>query len=149
VSATAGATVVATHIRLQPRLPDPEPHYDDVVAAVSAFLTDRARRAEAAGIPSERIVVDAGLDLGKTWEQSLELLRRSDALAGLGYPLLLSASNKTFLGKLLDLEINERRDASLAAAALGVARGCRIVRAHDVRGTRRVCDTIAAVLEAA
>ena len=149
MSATAGATVVATHIRLQPRVPDPEPHYGDVVAAVCEFLADRARRAESAGIPAERIVVDAGLDLGKTWEQSLELLRRSDALAALGYPLLLSASNKPFLGKLLDLEITERRDASLAATALGVARGCRIVRAHDVRGTRRVCDTIAAVLEAA
>jgi dihydropteroate synthase len=149
VSAKAGATVVATHIRLQPRVPDPEPHYDDVVAAVCELLADRARRAEAAGIPPERIVVDAGLDLGKTWEQSLELLRRSDALAALGYPLLLSASNKPFLGKLLDLEITERRDASLAAAALGVTRGCRIVRAHDVRRTRRVCDTIAAVLEAA
>ena len=149
VSAKAGATVVATHIRLQPRVPDPEPRYGDVVAAVCEFLADRARRAEAAGVPAERIVVDAGLDLGKTWQQSLELLRRSAALAALGYPLLLSASNKTFLGKLLDLGITERRDASLAAAALGVARGCRIVRAHDVRGTRRVCDTIAAVLEAA
>ena len=63
--------------------------------------------------------------------------------------MLLSASNKRFLGHLLDLEITERRDASQAAAALGVARGCRIVRAHDVRGTRRVCDVIAAVLEAA
>jgi len=149
VSAAAGATVVATHIRLRPRVPDPEPHYVDVVAAVCEFLADRSRRAEAAGIPTERIVVDAGLDLGKTWEQSLELLRRSDALAALGHPLLLSASNKPFLGKLLDLEITERRDASLAATAIGVARGCRIVRAHDVRGTRRVCDTIAAVLEAA
>ena len=149
VSAKAGATVVATHIRLQPRVPDPEPRYGDVVAAVCEFLADRARRAEAAGVPAERIVVDAGLDLGKTWQQSLELLRRSDALAALGYPLLLSASNKPFLGKLLDLEVTERRDASLGAAALGVARGCRIVRAHDVRGTRRVCDTIAAVLEAA
>jgi dihydropteroate synthase len=149
LSAAAGATVVATHIRLQPRVPDPEPHYDDVVAAVREFLVDRGRRAEAAGIPPERVIVDAGLDLGKTWEQSLVLLRRSDALAGLGFPLLLSASNKPFLGKLLDLEITERRDASLAAAAIGVARGCRIVRAHDVRGTRRVCDAIAAVLEAA
>jgi dihydropteroate synthase len=149
VSAMAGATVVATHIRLEPRVPDPEPHYDDVVAAVCEFLVDRAQRAESAGIPAERIVIDAGLDLGKTWEQSLRLLQRSDALAALGYPLLLSASNKPFLGKLLDLRVTERRDASLAAAAIGVARGCRIVRAHDVRGTRRVCDTIAAVLEAA
>src|SRR5438445_166148 len=105
--------------------------------------------AEAAGIRPGRIVLDAGLDLGKTWEQSLELLRASPVLAALGYPVLLSASNKTFLGRALDLEIDERGDASLAAAAVGVAGGCRIVRAHDVRGTRRVCDVLAAVLEAA
>ncbi len=149
VAAEAGATVVATHIRLQPRVPDPEPHYDDVVHTVADFLVDRARRAEAAGIPPARIVIDAGLDLGKTWEQSLELLRRSERLAMLGYPLLLSASNKTFLGRFLELEIDERNDASLVATAIGVTRGCRIVRAHDVKGTRRVCDVLAAVLEAA
>ena len=148
-AAAAGAAVVATHIRLQPRVPDPEPHYDDVVGAVAGFLRDRAAVAEAAGIPPDRIVLDAGLDLGKTWEQSLELLRASPVLAALGYPVLLSASNKTFLGRALDLEIDERGDASLAAAAVGVAGGCRIVRAHDVRGTRRVCDVLAAVLEAA
>lgn len=151
VSASAGATVVATHIRLAPRVRDPEPEYpnDDVVTAVCDFLLDRARRAEAAGIPPERVVLDAGLDLGKTWQQSLELLRASDRLAGLGYPLLLSASNKTFLGRFFDLEIDERNDASLAAAAIGVTLGCRIVRAHDVKGTRRVCDVLAGVLEAA
>jgi len=147
VSAAAGATVVATHIRLAPRVPDPEPHYDDLLGEVRTFLVDRAHRAEAAGIPPDRIVLDAGLDLGKTADQSLELLRQSRRLAELGYPLLLSASNKTFLGKLLDLELTDRRDASMAATALGVARGCRIVRAHDVKGTRRVCRTIAAILE--
>jgi dihydropteroate synthase len=149
VCAEAQATAVATHIRLKPRVPDPEPEYPGgVVEAVKTFLVDRARRAEDAGLPPERIVLDAGLDLGKTWQQSLELLRESQQLADLGYPLLLSASNKTFLGKLLDLEIDQRRDASLSATALGIARGCRIIRAHDVRGTVRVRDTIAAVLEA-
>jgi dihydropteroate synthase len=149
VAAAAGASVVATHIRLGPRVPDPEPHYDDVVGTVRSFLAERARRAEAAGIPADRVVIDAGLDLGKTASQSLTLLRQSRRLAELGYPLLLSASNKTFLGRILDLEIGERREASLAAAAIGVSAGCRIVRAHDVRGTRRVCDVLAAVLEAA
>ncbi|HUP87185.1 MAG TPA: dihydropteroate synthase [Acidimicrobiales bacterium] len=150
VAADAGVSVVATHIRLQPRVADPEPEYPEgVVPAVRGFLVERARRAEAAGIPSERVIVDAGLDLGKTWEQSLELLRASDRLAALGYPLLLSASNKTFLGKLLDLQVTERREASAGATALGVLRGSRIVRAHDVRGARRVCDVVAAVLEAA
>ena len=150
VAAAAGATVVATHIRLAPRVPDPEPHYPNgVVVAVREFLVERARRAEEAGLPAERIVVDAGLDLGKTWQQSVELLRASSQLAVLGYPLLLSASNKTFLGRLLGLEVDHRRVASLAATALGVSEGCRIVRTHDVRGARRVCDVVAAVLQAA
>ncbi|HUP70286.1 MAG TPA: dihydropteroate synthase [Acidimicrobiales bacterium] len=146
-AAKADATVVATHIRLLPRVPDPTPTYADLVEDVSAFLRDAAERAEAAGIAPDRIVVDAGLDLGKTAEQSLTLLRASDGLSDLGYPLLLSASNKTFLGRVLDLEIDQRREASLAAAALGIAKGVRIVRAHDVKGTRRVVDTLAAVLE--
>jgi dihydropteroate synthase len=147
--AEAGAAVVATHIRLAPRVRDPDPVYDDVVGAVTSFLTDRAGRALSAGIPADRIVVDAGLDLGKTAEQSLTLLRRSDVLCGLGYPLLLSASNKTFLGGVLDLDIDHRQEASLAAAAVGVTRGCRIVRVHEVARTRQVCDILAAVLEAA
>ncbi len=147
VAAGAGATVVATHIRLAPRVRDPEPAYpgDDVVGAVTSFLCERADRAIGAGIPAERVVLDAGLDLGKTAVQSLELLRASDRLSELGYPLLLSASNKTFLGVLLDLDIDRRGAASLAAAALGVTLGCRVVRAHDVVGTRRVCDTLAAI----
>ncbi|MBO0728164.1 MAG: dihydropteroate synthase [Acidimicrobiaceae bacterium] len=148
-AAAKGASVVATHIRLQPRVPDPTPEYDDVVEAVAAFLSERAARAAAAGIGSERVIIDAGLDLGKTWEQSMTLLRASDRLAALGYPLLLSASNKTFLGRAFNLEIGERSEASIAAHAVGVALGCRIVRAHDVRATRRVCDTLAAVMEAA
>jgi len=148
VAAAAGATVVATHIRLGPRIPDPEPVYDDVVEAVRAFLVERAKRATDLGLGPDRIVLDAGLDLGKTADQSLALLRASGTLAGLGYPLLLSASNKTFLGKVLDLEINERGPASLGAAALGVSLGCRIVRVHDVAGTRHVCDALAAIVRA-
>jgi dihydropteroate synthase len=147
-AAAAGATVIATHIRLQPRVADPDPHYDDVVSDVAEFLIERAGWAEAAGIPPDRIVIDAGLDLGKTAAQSLALLRASDRLAALGWPLLLSASNKTFLGVLFGLEVGERREASIAAHALGVSLGCRILRAHDVRAARRVADAIAAVVAA-
>jgi len=148
VAAAAGASVVATHIRLKPRVADPNPQYGDVVGAVKEFLLDRAGRARAAGIPAERIIVDAGLDLGKTAAQSLALLRSSAVLADLGYPLLLSASNKTFLGALLDLEVGERREASLSACALGILRGCRVLRVHHVAGTVVVRDAIEAVLGA-
>jgi dihydropteroate synthase len=144
-AAECGAAVVATHIRLAPRVADPDPQYGDVVVDVRDFLVERAERAKAAGVPAERIVLDAGLDLGKTAAQSLTLLRASSTLAGLGYPLLLSASNKTFLGVTLDLGITERREASLAAAALGLSWGCRILRVHDVKGTCRVRDAVAAV----
>ena len=97
--------------------------------------------ARAAGLPAERIVLDAGLDLGKTAEQSLTLLRASQQLAGLGFPLLLSASNKTFLGKVLDLEITERGAASIGAAALGISLGLphrpRARRPGHLSGPRR------------
>jgi dihydropteroate synthase len=149
VAAEAGASVVATHIRLAPRVPDPDPHYDDVVVEVGAFLAERGRQAEAAGIPREAIMVDAGLDLGKTEAQSLELLRASDRLATLGYPVFLSASNKRFLWDLLDVDVTTAREGTLAAHAYGVALGCRVLRAHDVRGARRAADVISAILEAA
>ncbi len=145
-AARAGAAVVATHIRLAPRVPDLDPPYDDVVATVEERLIALAASAERAGIKASQIIVDAGLDLGKTTAHSLALLGASPRLAALGHPLLLSASNKTFVGELLDLVVGERRDASLATAALGVIGGCRILRVHDVAGTVRVRDAIAAIL---
>ncbi|MGA7835651.1 MAG: dihydropteroate synthase [Acidimicrobiales bacterium] len=147
-AARAGATVVATHIRLRPRVADPNPHYDDVTATVASFLVERRERAYAAGLGPEQVILDAGLDLGKTAAQSLELLRASSEFAALGSPLLLSASNKTFLGKALTLEVRERASASLAAAAYGITQGCRIVRVHDVAGTVRVRDALERLSEA-
>ena len=147
-AAAAGATVVATHIRLRPRVADPNPTYGDLVGEVRGFLQERVDRARAAGVAGDRIIVDAGLDLGKTPAQSLTLLRESAFLADLGPPLLLSASNKRFLGTLLDLEVDERRLASHAAHALGIARGCRVVRAHDVLGAKRVAAVLEALLSA-
>jgi dihydropteroate synthase len=149
-AATAGASVVATHIRLRPRVDDPDPRYpaDDVVAAVEHFLADRLEMAVGAGIPAERVLFDVGLDLGKTTPQSLELLRATDRFARMGRTMLLSASNKGFLGDLLGLGIEAREDASLAAVALGVACGCRVVRVHDVVRARRAVDVLGAVLGA-
>ncbi len=147
VAATARATVVATHIRLRPRVADPTPHYDDVTVTVQDFLMERRAWAETAGISADRIVLDAGLDLGKTAAHSLQLLRDSYKLASLGSPLLLSASNKTFLGVMFNREVTDRRVASLDATALGIASGCRVVRVHDVKGSVRVRDVLQRLLE--
>ncbi len=149
VCSAAGASVVATHIRLRPRVADPDPHYDDVVGTVNDFLLERAHRAEAAGITRERIMLDAGLDLGKREEDSVVLLRASDELAALGYPVYLSASNKRFLGHLLGTDVTDRADGTNAAHALGIALGCRVLRAHDVRAARRIACVMRAILEAA
>ncbi|HAQ23200.1 MAG: dihydropteroate synthase [Acidimicrobiaceae bacterium] len=144
-----GAAVVATHVRLGPRIPDPNPDYKaegGVVAAVRDFLAERVRWAREAGIPDQRIMVDAGLDLGKTAEMSIDLLRNSSHLAELGRPVLLSASNKGFLGEVTGDDLTERVEATWAAHALGISGACRILRSHDVRGARRVADAMAAVL---
>lgn len=145
-AAQHGASVVATHIRLAPRVPDPNPVYADVRKDVCAFLADRAARALAAGIPRSKIMVDAGLDLGKNEAMSTTLLRHSDDLVELGFPVFLSASNKRFLGSLVGTEVDDRREATWAAHALGIGLGCRVLRAHDVRGARRVADVMAEIL---
>ena len=148
VAAEHGASVVATHIRLAPLIPDPKPVYVNLVDDVRMFLADRVARAIAAGIPRQRIMVDAGLDLGKNEVMSATLLRHSDDLARLGFPVFLSASNKRFLGVLVGAEVDDRREATWAAHALGIALGCRVLRAHDVRGGRRVADVMAEILAA-
>lgn len=102
----------------------------------------------AAGLGFDQVVFDAGLDLGKTAAQSLQLFRDTPVLAGLGSPLLLSASNKTFLGTYFDLDVHERESASTAAVALGVTQGCRIVRVHDVAGAVRVRDVLEQIASA-
>ncbi|MHB8189780.1 MAG: dihydropteroate synthase [Ferrimicrobium sp.] len=142
VAASNGVAVIATHIRLVPRVPDPNPVYSDLVGEVREFLLDRVSRALSAGVGVESVVIDAGFDLGKTTEQSLTLLGATEVLGATGYPVLISASNKGFLGELLNLGVTERRMASIAAAVLGYAKGAAVFRVHDVRGTRRALDTI-------
>lgn len=148
IAASYGASVVATHIRLAPRVNDPNPVYpnDDVVSACERYLLERLEWAIAAGLRPAQIIFDAGLDLGKTTAQSLALLRASDRLVDLGQPLLLSASQKGFLGELLSLGIDERGDATLGAVAFGIAKGCRVVRVHDVARVARVVNSLDAIL---
>ncbi len=146
VAAAHRASVVATHVRIGPRIPDPEPVYENVRRDVTEFLRRRAESAVAAGIPRERVMIDAGLDLGKTPAMSLELLHHSDDLVSLGYPVFLSASNKGFLGEAVGTEVDDRREVTFGAHALGIALGCRILRAHDVKGNRRLAHTMSEIL---
>jgi len=143
VAAEAGATVVACHVRLAPRFADPDPHYDNLVEDVASYLHERAIWARYLGIPPSRILLDAGLDLGKTPQMSAHLARHSSALAALGYPLLLSASNKGFLGWLTGAPLENRDVANAAVTALGIIGGCGVIRAHNVKAARATAEAAA------
>ena len=148
-AAGAGAAVIATHIRRPPGVPDPDPVYADLVGEVCGRLTALARDAEAAGIDREHIVLDPGIDLGKSWQQSLRLLARLDDVAALGLPVLVAVSNKIFLRRALDLGSAPLDVATAAACALGAIRGGHVVRVHDARIGRQAADLAYALRAAA
>jgi len=133
VVADSDATLVITHSLAAPRMPYPAPHYDDVVAEVSAFLLARVDRATARGVRPDRIIIDPGHDLNKTTRHSLELTRRLGEISSLGLPTLVAVSNKDFVGESLDRPRTERVEGSLAAAVFCILQGARIVRMHNVR----------------
>lgn len=135
VIAQADAHVVITHSIGPPRAEKPAARYDDVVAEVIAFLQERVERAEAAGVPRERLFVDPGHDLDKNTLHSLELTRRFDELGLLGLPLMAAVSNKDFVGESIDAAQGQRLEGSLAAMVVCILKGARVVRMHDVPQT--------------
>jgi dihydropteroate synthase len=146
VAAAAGAGVVLMHMLGIPRTMQADPHYEDVVAEVTAFLADRAARAEQAGIDAERICIDPGIGFGKTLEHNLALLHHVPVLVATGYPVLIGASRKSFLTHLLGpFPVEERDPATAAAHVLAVAGGAAVLRVHNVvmgLRTARVADAI-------
>ena len=135
VVAASDATLVITHSVGPPRTEKPAARYDDVVTEVIAFLQERVSRAEAAGVPRDRLIVDPGHDLDKNTLHSLELTRRFDELELLDLPLLAAVSNKDFIGESIDASQGERLEGSLAAMVACILKGARIVRMHDVPPT--------------
>jgi dihydropteroate synthase len=144
--ARSGAGVILMHMQGTPLTMQRSPRYDDLLDEVRAFLGERIRVAEAAGIPRERVVVDPGIGFGKTFEDNLALLRRQEVFHELGRPLLLGFSRKAFLGRLLGLPPEERLEGTIAAAVLSVERGAHILRVHDVGPVVRAVRAAEAIL---
>jgi dihydropteroate synthase len=119
--------------------------YRDVMAEIIAFLYEQTERAIAAGVRRDAIVVDPGLEFGKEPATDLEILRRFGELRALGFPILLAASRKSFLGRIVGKPAKELLPASLAAAAIGITAGAQLVRAHDVAETVQLAQMMAAV----
>jgi dihydropteroate synthase len=140
--------VVLMHMQGTPQTMQTDPRYNDLLQDVKDFLRAQVRFAEESGIAPEKIVVDPGIGFGKKIEHNLQLLNRLSELATLGYPLLVGASRKAFIGKILDAAPDERMEGSLAAAVAAVLAGADIIRAHDVRETRRALDVADAIRHA-
>jgi dihydropteroate synthase len=135
VIADSEACLCLMHMLGEPRTMQEDPRYEDVVADVVAFFHERLAFATSAGIPEERICLDPAIGFGKTVEHNLELIARLDELAALGRPVLVGASRKRFLGRILGDEsaLTGPVAAGVAVAVLAYVRGAAIFRVHDVR----------------
>ena len=145
--AAADAAVCLMHMQGSPGTMQQDPHYDDVVGEVKAFLLERIESVCAAGIAPERIAIDPGFGFGKTLEHNLELLRRLREFEVLGVPLLAGWSRKSSLGAITGRPAGERLAASIAAALIAAQNGAAILRVHDVAATRDALLVLAAVEE--
>ncbi len=120
--------------------------YDDLISDIRAELLERVDAARTAGIPAAHIILDPGIGFGKTVAQNLELLDRLGEIRALGYPLLLGASRKSFIGYTLDLPPDQRLEGTAATTAIGISRGADLVRVHDVLAMARVAKMSDAIV---
>jgi len=137
---------VLMHMKGSPKDMQDNPHYDDVVGEVKAFLRERIRAAQSCGIKKEKIIVDPGIGFGKRFEDNLALINRLQELADLDQPLLIGASRKSFIGRILNLPPQERVEGTIASAILSILHGAHILRVHDVKAVKRailVAESIA------
>ncbi len=150
VAADFGVPVILMHMQGDPDTMQVNPRYDDVVAEVHDFLLERARAAEAAGIPRERIILDPGLGFGKNVGHNLSLIKHFDRAVPSAYRRLMALSRKAFLGRILGgLEADKRDAATAVANALALTRGADMIRVHKVAPSFEAAQVAEAILNAA
>jgi len=131
----------------EPKTMQMEPHYKDVVGEVRDFLGSRAEDAIAAGVNPENIIVDPGIGFGKNLDHNLALLRNLEAVVGLGFPVLVGASRKRFIGSITGVEeAAERVFGTVATTVLSYEKGATLFRVHDVRANREALAVAEAIL---
>lgn len=147
--ASRKAAYALTHIQGTPKTMQDDPHYTDVVGEVLAFLLERVAVARAHGVADTHLVIDPGIGFGKRKQDNLDLLAELGRFAATGYPLLLGASRKRFMGAICrETEPAALLPATIATTALGVMAGARLFRVHDVRENRQAADLADAVRRA-
>jgi dihydropteroate synthase len=143
----SGVPVCLMHMQGEPRTMQEAPHYRDVVREVGEFLLGRAAACEAAGIDRSRLLIDPGFGFGKDLTHNLALLRGLDRLAGLGFPLVVGISRKSFVGKLTGKGVGERMHGSIGIAVFAVLHGAAVVRVHDVGPTVDAIRAVEAIVK--
>ncbi len=148
VVADTGVAVVIMHIKGTPRDMQQDPVYDDVVGEVMSYLEEGLELAIKAGVDREKILIDPGIGFGKTLGHNLLILNRLDEFRALGRPIVLGTSRKKFIGAVLDIPAPEQRLAGTAATvAIGIERGARVLRVHDVALMAQVAKMTDAILK--
>ncbi len=137
VVAQSRVAAVIMHIKGTPRDMQQTPHYENLMDELYQYFDERLQIASSAGISAEQIVLDPGLGFGKRMQDNYEILRRLEEFRGLGCPILVGPSRKSFIGKVLDTPVDQRLEGTAAAVALAVANGAHIVRVHDVMEIHR------------
>ncbi|WP_017729474.1 dihydropteroate synthase [Halalkalibacterium ligniniphilum] len=120
--------------------------YQDLIADMIADLQESIALCKKAGVREEQIILDPGIGFAKTYDHNLEVMRRLDELTALPYPVLLGTSRKSFIAKTLDLPVDERVEGTGATICLGIAKGCQIIRVHDVKEMSRMVKMMDAML---
>jgi dihydropteroate synthase len=147
-AAATGLPVCLMHMLGEPGNMQSNPHYDDLLAEVGAFFTQRLTACAAAGISADRVILDPGFGFAKKLQHNLSLFKHLQALQVFGRPLLVGVSRKSMIGQVLGREVDQRLAGGLALAALALTKGAKILRVHDVPETVDVIRMIAAVAAA-
>ena len=141
-----GVPICLMHMKGTPQNMQKNPHYDDTMAEITKFLHERAEYAMAKGIDEKNIILDPGIGFGKRTgegiEDNCEIIARLAELKSLGFPVLVGASRKTFIGNLSNTRVEERLEGSLGAEAMAIANGADILRVHDVKETKRMAMVV-------
>ena len=139
--------LILMHSRGTPAAMQKYSHYDDLMAEIFGYLSERMDYAHSFGIEAEKIVVDPGIGFAKSAADNLEIIRRMAEFKTLGRPILIGTSRKSFIEKVLNLPVDERLSATLATVAFAVQNGAGIVRVHDVKEARQAVDIIDAIVK--
>ncbi|MCJ7563914.1 MAG: dihydropteroate synthase [Candidatus Aminicenantes bacterium] len=146
LAAKKDAGFILMHMKGMPKTMQVQPYYDDVVGEIRAFLAEKIEIARAYGLQKENVIIDPGIGFGKRHQDNLVLLNSLDAFSGLGRPILIGVSRKSFIGKILNAPPEDRLEGTIAASIVSIVHGAHILRVHDVKAVKRAVLVAEAIL---